>query len=435
MASLRHWRNLLNKAGPLGHRLGVHPKETWSEALCNRIVPTLGRHDVVRLVENRAFVFAGRTWKTANPNFGVQPNCAVVPFGASTTQCIENANFWLSRGTGIGVQIPMNVLFNTQNHLVLFLNELGLTAEKFADPTGRVPGIMVCMPNQHSNVLDFITAKSPRNKNRFAGLRHMNISVLYSDRSITTGKTHFRDIAEAAWFTGDPGMLVTSEAFSTGIATAPCGELFMKPNEVCTLGTIYVPRYLQKDNTLDVYGLTATAIEALSALDSVWQKYPRSKWPKGTVDVIDSKRRLGLGIFGLADMFSLMGVRYGSKDSVRMTHAIGQALYDAAGIFRRQNLGVHYESLTACPPTGGIATWLRTSYSIEPHFGDRSVTLDDHLVILMALQGYIENSVSKTVNLPRSFSIAETESLFRFAYYNGIIKGLTVYRDLQCMGC
>lgn len=406
--------------------------ETWSEALCNRIVPTIGRADIVRLVENRAFVFAGRTWKTANPDFGIQPNCAVVPFGASAQQCIENSNFWLSRGTGIGVQIPNNVLFNTQNHLLMFLNELGLTAEQYADPTGRVPGIMVCMPSQHPNILDFIRAKSPRNKSRHAGLHHMNISVLYSNRSVVT---HFRDIAEAAWFTGDPGMLVTSEAFSTGIATAPCGELFMMPNEVCTLGTIYVPRYLQKDNTLDVYGLTATAVEALGALDLVWQKYPRAKWPKATVDVIDAKRRLGLGIFGLADMFSLMGVRYGSKDSIRMTHAIGQALHDAAGIFRRQNLGVHYESLTACPPTGGIATWLRTSYSIEPHFGDQRVKLEDHLTILMAMQMYIENSVSKTVNLPRSFSIAETENLFRYAYYGGTIKGLTVFRDIQCVNC
>lgn len=43
-----------------------------------------------------------------------------------------------------------------------------------------------------------------------------------------------------------------------------------------------------------------------------------------------SKRRIGLGYFGLADVFAMLGYAYGSKESVRLTLRIGKTMAEAA---------------------------------------------------------------------------------------------------------
>lgn len=43
-------------------------------------------------------------------------------------------------------------------------------------------------------------------------------------------------------------------------------------------------------------------------------------------------------------------------------------------------------------------------------------------------QKHIDASISSTVNVPNSFTVEETESLYLYAYESGL-KGITIFRD------
>lgn len=72
-----------------------------------------------------------------------------------------------------------------------------------------------------------------------------------------------------------------------------------------------------------------------------------------------------------------------------------------------------------------------TSYDIKPEW---------HIRIQEAFQKYVENAVSKTVNLPKDATPQDVLRLYEFAFKREI-KGITIYRDsskhgqVLCIGC
>ena len=65
-----------------------------------------------------------------------------------------------------------------------------------------------------------------------------------------------------------------------------------------------------------------------------------------------------------------------------------------------------------------------------PSYFVTAMTLDYRQRINMqaAWQQHIDASISSTVNVPNSFTVEETESLYMYAYDCGL-KGVTIYRD------
>lgn len=61
----------------------------------------------------------------------------------------------------------------------------------------------------------------------------------------------------------------------------------------------------------------------------------------------------------------------------------------------------------------------KTSHDVSPQ---------DHLKVMARFQKYIDNSISKTINLPNEATIDEVKEIFIGAYKNKC-KGITVYRD------
>lgn len=57
-----------------------------------------------------------------------------------------------------------------------------------------------------------------------------------------------------------------------------------------------------------------------------------------------------------------------------------------------------------------------------------SITPDDHLRILKAFQDNIDNSISKTVNAPASYTVEDTDRVHRLAWKMGV-KAVSYYRD------
>jgi len=119
-------------------------------------------------------------------------------------------------------------------------------------------------------------------------------------------------------------------------ATNPCGEQPLPPYGACLLGSINMARLVkdpfgdapQMDEALMI-DLVATAVRMM---DNV---VDASRFPlEAQAQEAAAKRRIGLGVTGLADALLMVGLRYGSEEAAAQTdqwmHAIARAAYLAS---------------------------------------------------------------------------------------------------------
>ena len=106
--------------------------------------------------------------------------------------------------------------------------------------------------------------------------------------------------------------------------TNPCGEQPLPPHGCCDLGHVNLAKCVVAPFTDDShvdYDLIARVTRmGVRFLDNVidYTAYPLDQQAQEQY----SKRRLGLGYTGLADLLAMLGVRYGSPDAVRITEEI-----------------------------------------------------------------------------------------------------------------
>src|SRR4051812_38198514 len=104
-------------------------------------------------------------------------------------------------------------------------------------------------------------------------------------------------------------------------ATNPCGEQPLPPYGACLLGSINLGALIREPFTpqarLDLEALEKLVPLAVRMLDNVIDV---SRFPLAAQDrEAKAKRRIGLGVTGLADALIFCGVRYGSREAVRLT--------------------------------------------------------------------------------------------------------------------
>ena len=100
-----------------------------------------------------------------------------------------------------------------------------------------------------------------------------------------------------------------------------CGEQPLPPYGACLLGSINLARFVEQPFTpearLDTEGLAALVPDAVRMLDDV---IDISGFPlPQQQEEARNKRRIGLGVTGLADALILCGLRYGSPEAVAAT--------------------------------------------------------------------------------------------------------------------
>jgi len=119
-------------------------------------------------------------------------------------------------------------------------------------------------------------------------------------------------------------------------ATNPCGEQPLPPYGACLLGSLNLARFVAEPFTpearLDTEALTRLVPDVVRLMDNI---IDISRFPlEEQKDEADKKRRIGLGITGLADALILCGLRYGSAEAVAATEewlgAIQRAAYLAS---------------------------------------------------------------------------------------------------------
>ncbi len=202
----------------------------------------------------------------------------------------------------------------------------------------RRGAMMATMRCDHPDIEEFIDAKADAQR-----LRNFNLSVLVTDDFMAAvdgdldwnlvfgGKIYRTLKARALW---DRLMRATYDYAEPGVvfidrinarnnlgycetisATNPCGEQPLPPYGACLLGSINLTRFVRKpftaDASLDVGSIEERAALAVRFLDNVIDV---SGFPLAAQrQEAHAKRRIGLGVTGLADALAMLDVTYGSE--------------------------------------------------------------------------------------------------------------------------
>jgi ribonucleoside-diphosphate reductase alpha chain len=292
----------------------------------------------------------------------------------------------------------------------------------------RRGAMMATMRCDHPDVEDFIIAKQDA-----ARLRMFNLSVLITDDFMTAvkadgpwelkfGDTVYKTlkardlwnrIIHATYDFAEPGVIFIDRINAmnnlsyceTIAATNPCGEQPLPPYGACLLGSINLARLVKNPfedgAALDNQALDDLVRTAVRMMDNV---IDISRFPlEAQAQEARAKRRIGLGVTGLADALLMIGQRYGSDSAAAQTESwmkqIARAAYLASVDLARekgafplfdaekylasgmmQNMdqdvrdaiakyGIRNALLTSVAPTGTISLYAgNVSSGIEPVF-------------------------------------------------------------------
>jgi ribonucleoside-diphosphate reductase alpha chain len=223
----------------------------------------------------------------------------------------------------------------------------------------RRGAMMATMRCDHPYIEDFIAAK------RQAGrLRNFNLSVLVTDRFMQAVKAQedwplvfdgriyrtvpavklWDQIMRATYDYAEPGVIFIDRINAennlsyceTIGSTNPCGEQPLPPYGACLLGSLNLTRFIRdpfgENAGLDDAALGDAAAIAVRFMDNVIDvsNYPLVQQKEEAF----AKRRIGLGITGLADAMAMCGLTYGTPAAVSAARswmaAIERSAYSAS---------------------------------------------------------------------------------------------------------
>jgi len=362
----------------------------------------------------------------------------------------------------------------------------------------RRGAMMATLRCDHPDIEAFIAAKREPGR-----LRNFNLSVLVTDAFMTAverdgdwplvfagqvfrtvrAKALWDSVTRATYDYAEPGVIVIDRinarnnlAYCETIsATNPCGEEPLPPYGACLLGSINLAGPVRQPFTPDaridedeLAGLVRIAVRMMDNTIDV------SRFPLEEQEAF-AKRRIGLGVTGLADTLIMIGLRYGSAAAAaqaeRWAELISHTAYRIScglavekGIFplfdREAYLagetvsalpddirdriaagGIRNALLTSIAPTGTISLFAdNVSSGIEPVFAlsyTRKVLLRDGSTFEEEVSDYalrrFRSAISKTVNLPEDIPFEAFQDVYWDAYRSGC-KGCTTYRPNPVTG-
>ena len=214
-----------------------------------------------------------------------------------------------------------------------------------------------------------------------------------SPRGTVNARELLDEIAQAAWTTGDPGLIFLDTINATNPtpalgaieATNPCGEVPLLPWEACTLGSIHLARFWNEQaHDLDWAALRETVAIATRFLDDVVEV---NEFPVPQItEAVRGNRKIGLGVMGFADLLIAAGIPYASDEALALATRVSTAISEAAdassaalgeekGTFPNWGRSIYKDgpkyrnaTRTCIAPTGTIAIISGASSGIEPLF-------------------------------------------------------------------
>jgi ribonucleoside-diphosphate reductase alpha chain len=378
----------------------------------------------------------------------------------SIMQRASEAAETMRRGGGIGYDFSLIrprgdrivSLDSSASGPVSFMHIFDSVCRTIVSAGHRRGAMMGMLRVDHPDIEEFIRAK----KND-KDLTNFNVSVAVTDefmRAVEKGDSFdlkykgekyrtidarmlWDEIMRNNWDWAEPGVIFIDRVnednplnyCETIAATNPCGEQPLPPFGACLLGSFNLVKYVE-DGKFNFNRMKADIPHVVRAMDNVIDrtKYPLEEQHKDHQD----KRRMGLGITGLANTFTLLGMSYGSPESIQLTKKIMKTLtytayeassdlavekgsfplyeeegYMASGFISRlpkdlqekiRKQGIRNSHLTSIAPTGTISFCAdNVSSGIEPVFAyeyDRTVQLPEGPIV-MKMKDYVWNMFEK----------------------------------------
>jgi len=325
-----------------------------------------------RILEGYRFLPAGRILAGAGTNRQVTLfNCFVMgripdSLDGIFTQ-LKEAALTMQQGGGIGhdfstlrpLGAPVKGVGADASGPISFMEVWDAMCKTIMSAGTRRGAMMGTMRCDHPDIESFIAAKQQSGR-----LRNFNLSVLVTDAFMTAvkadadwplvfdGRTHrimpaaqlWEKIIRATYASAEPGVIfidrINSEnslSYCEAIsATNPCGEQPLPPYGACLLGSLNLTRFVlnpfEADARIDDAALRRTAATAVRFLDNVIDisHYPLAQQRAEAL----AKRRIGLGVTGLADALAMCGLAYGTWEAAEAARhwmaAIEQASYQSS---------------------------------------------------------------------------------------------------------
>ena len=266
----------------------------------------------------------------------------------------------MRRGGGIGYDFSnirpkgdtIKSLQSKASGPVSFMGIFDAICQTIASSGHRRGAQMGCLLVSHPDIYEFIRAK--RNSDKLTGF---NVSVLITDsfmQAITAeddsydlvfeGKVYetisardlWNEIMESTWDWAEPGVLFVDRInelnnlsyCETISATNPCGEQPLPPYGACLLGSFNLTKYVEVGLgcTFDFTQFKKDISHVVRAMDNV---IDRTIYPlKAQRDEAKDKRRMGLGVTGLANAGELLGFPYGSPEFLEWAEKVFACLRD-----------------------------------------------------------------------------------------------------------
>jgi ribonucleoside-diphosphate reductase alpha chain len=278
----------------------------------------------------------------------------------------------------------------------------------------------------HPDVKEFIHCKES------GGITNFNISLAVTDKFMEayekntdydlidplkkvkveslSAREVFDEIAEAAWKTGDPGLIFIDRINSSPAnpvpslgpieSTNPCGEQPLYPFDSCNLGSIFLNYFVKqtdKKAEIDWEAMRETVRLSVRFLDDIIEVNP---FPLSQIrQTVLAIRRIGLGVGGWADMLTDLRVKYDSDEALELAEKVmkfvsreaisaSEELAKERGAFPLFPMSIYKNktprrnsAITTIAPTGSISIIANASSGIEPLFAIayRHIVKDKHL--------------------------------------------------------
>jgi ribonucleoside-diphosphate reductase alpha chain len=349
-------------------------EDTWrrvAEALAEA-EPEARRAEMVALfngaMEDFKFLPAGRIIAGAGAKRSVTLfNCFVmgtVPDDMSGIfEHLREAALTMQQGGGIGYDFstlrpkgaPVKGVGADASGPLSFMDVWDAMCRTIMSAGHRRGAMMATLRCDHPDIEAFIEAKHQPGR-----LRMFNLSVLATDdfmqaikedrpwelkfNGVTYRVVQARElwdkIMRSTYASAEPGVIFIDRInkrnnlhYCESIqATNPCGEQPLPPYGACLLGSVnlaaLVQRPFEDDAEVDLVALDALVRTATRMLDNAIDV---SNFPlPQQLDEAKQKRRIGLGVTGLADALIMCSARYGSKQAVQLTGQWMKAIERAA---------------------------------------------------------------------------------------------------------
>ena len=452
--------------------------ETFNEKV-SRIARTLADDDQHKsnlkdILGNMRFLPAGRVQSAiGSSRITTAYNCFVSgTIEDSMNTIMEKASEaaeTMRRGGGIGYDFSkirprgdkIKSLDSQASGPVSFMGIFDSICQTIASSGHRRGAQMGVLRVDHPDIEEFVSAK--RNSDRLTGF---NISVGVTDKFMEAltnpndssfdlvfehkvykticAKKLWDQIMESTWDWAEPGVLFVDRIAEMNnlhyceeiVATNPCGEQPLPPYGACLLGSFNLTKYVVESeiNMFDFDQFKKDIPNVVRAMDNV---IDRTIYPlKQQSDEAKDKRRMGLGVTGLANAGEMLGLPYASERFMTWAEKVFACLrdncYKASALlakekgpfplYREEYLksnfvrslpqsvkklirehGIRNSHLTSIAPTGTISLVAdNVSGGIEPvfsHYYDRTIqTFEGPKVERVEDYAYAKGVQGKTAN-------------------------------------